>query len=857
MADEKLPVESASRSNTSSEQPVSGAFPALALSSIYDKLIGQVFEGKYLIEHKLGEGAMGVVYQAMHVLLERPVAIKFLHADRITDSAAIERFKQEARAAARIQHPNATSVLDFGVTGNTFYLVMEYLEGRTLRDRLQQTDEELSDQDILHIVMQICEAVEAAHKLGIVHRDLKPDNIFLQLRDGIETVKVLDFGIAKILQEGEESITEDGVQGVFGTPAYMSPEQFQGDPVSPATDVYSIAIITFELLTRQRPFVGNSFLKIGLQHMNDEPPALRNLRPDLPAAVEDVIVRGLSKRFYYRQSSVAQFSEEFFAAMVFSNEVVLEAAEPKSVTCTNPICQYPRSEDGQRCLNCNSLLVGGLVRQRYEVEKIISFGGFGVTYLVQDQDCFNELRVLKELSTKNFLNQETGQQAEKLFQREAYVLLNLQHPGIPKLYAYFKDGIHAYLVQDYIPGHTLLEDISFRQNPFSEEEAIGILLEVADILDYLHSRNPPIIHRDIKPQNLIRHINGRLQLIDFGAVCQLAGQNSGNTIIGSPGYTPPEQFYGQAMPQSDLYALGATIVYLLTGVSPDRLFNLKTAHFEWESYVQASGEFAQILNSLLSPFVEKRPPSAAELKRALHQLRQKSNRLITDRLNPPPTTNPLLQSSGELETPSFPTSSASNVGYSTSMEDKLAAFSLPDAQPSSAVASPISPLMSNFQHAETKVDLPIIEPPIAAVTPPPLFIPDGLFVPLPTPDPTPASTNLSPPMASAVTSVLNTADIQQIASFCYEVENLINSMHSTTYYAFLGVERNATVSTIQAAYEEMAERFHPDHGPVLANLNIDLQEKLHKISQHLIHIQHVLTNPRLREEYDRGWRRYR
>src|SRR5262249_18237214 len=180
-------------------------------------LIGTLFEGKYRIEDKLGEGGMGVVYRATHIFMERPVAIKFLHAERLTDSAAIERFKREARAAGCIQHPHATAVTDFGVAnGNIFYLVMEYLEGRTLREGLR-SEGRLPLVEAIRIISETCEAVEAAHKCKIIHRDLKPDNIFLQLKEGIENVKVLDFGIAKIPQSSTTAIGPS-TEIVMGTP---------------------------------------------------------------------------------------------------------------------------------------------------------------------------------------------------------------------------------------------------------------------------------------------------------------------------------------------------------------------------------------------------------------------------------------------------------------------------------------------------------------------------------------------------------------------------------------------------------------------------------------------------------------
>lgn len=304
--------------------------------------------------------------------------------------------------------------------------------------------------------------------------------------------------------------------------------------------------------------------------------------------------------------------------------------------CSNPRCASPKPSETGRCLTCRSLFIGTLVRHRYEIQKIVGKGGFGTTYLINDQDCFNEPRILKELSPRQASNSEDeedlGITAERLFRREAQVLLNLQHPGIPKLYAYFTDKDYSYLVQDFIPGHTLAEEVDKHKHIFSEEDVKLVLLELADILDYLHTRTPPIVHRDVKPQNLMRHSSGHLQLIDFGAVCLAVagGANASQTLIGSPGYAPPEQIFGHPVPQSDLYAAGATALRLLTGTHPSQFFNNRTQQMEWQSKVKVSPEFGEILSELLVRDAKKRLPSAVELKEKLENLTKKTTYLDVD-----------------------------------------------------------------------------------------------------------------------------------------------------------------------------------------------------------------------------------
>ncbi|MCS6885287.1 MAG: DUF4388 domain-containing protein [Acidobacteriota bacterium] len=292
--------------------------------------------------------------------------------------------------------------------------------------------------------------------------------------------------------------------------------------------------------------------------------------------------------------------------------------------CSNKRCSDPLPSTSGRCLTCNSLTIGKLVRDRYLVKEMVNRGGFGATYLIEDIDLFNERRILKELRPASEEGSETPtskrrETAERLFLREADTLRKLNHKGIPKLYAYFIDEGFSYLVQEYIPGKTLIEEAE--EKPFSERDARQTLFEIAEILDYLHSQQPPIIHRDVKPQNLMRHTDGRLMLIDFGAVCRAASQGQQRqTLIGSPGYAPPEQQVGRPVPQSDLYAAGATIVRLLTGIHPSQLTNHKTKQIEWDAEDYVSKEFAALINGLLVLDPQLRCPTAAVLISELKRL---------------------------------------------------------------------------------------------------------------------------------------------------------------------------------------------------------------------------------------------
>jgi serine/threonine protein kinase len=347
---------------------------------LLDRLPGQILDGKYRIDKKLGQGGMGAVYLAVHLGTARPVALKVITPQFMENEEFVSRFKREAKAAGLLRHPNIVNVTDFGFASagadSLAYLVMEYLDGCPLSDVLKE-EKQLQLNWVIDIIEQVCLAIDKAHKYGIVHRDLKPDNIWLEPNErGGYRVKVLDFGLAKVIDAPQEEtphsdseITlslDTGVQraikppsagkaqtsapagekktqvidaktlasldadeivktevagkgrtketagltqagAILGTPVYMSPEQCLGGKLDARSDIYSLGVIAYEMLAGQPPFKGNLYTLMA-QHIQAEPPRLKEHRPDIRRSAEELLMSTLAKKPEDRPASAAAFA---------------------------------------------------------------------------------------------------------------------------------------------------------------------------------------------------------------------------------------------------------------------------------------------------------------------------------------------------------------------------------------------------------------------------------------------------------------------------------------------------------------------------------------------------------------------
>ena len=259
-----------------------------------------LLNNRYRLLELVGSGGMAAVYRGMDTLLQRDVAVKVLREGFASDPAFLARFRREAQAAARLKHPNVVTVYDVGQDGSRHYIVMEYVDGQDLKTLIRQKGR-LSTDEVLNIIGQICAGVGHAHEAGLIHCDIKPQNV-LVTDDG--QAKVVDFGIARALSES--GITES--ETVWGSPIYFAPEQAAGEPPSPASDVYSIGVVMYEMLTGSPPFQAEKPAALALMHMREEPPPLAARNPQVPPQLEWIVRKVLAKEPSVRYRNARQLA---------------------------------------------------------------------------------------------------------------------------------------------------------------------------------------------------------------------------------------------------------------------------------------------------------------------------------------------------------------------------------------------------------------------------------------------------------------------------------------------------------------------------------------------------------------------
>jgi tRNA A-37 threonylcarbamoyl transferase component Bud32 len=301
---------------------------------------------RYELEEVVGHGGMSTVYKAHDSLLERNVALKVLHQQYNEDEDFVERFKREARSVAQLQHPNIVTVIDRGEEAGRQYIVFEFIDGENLKELVVRKGR-LGLRDALEIALEVARGLAFAHDHGLVHRDVKPQNVLL---NGDGRAKVTDFGIARSL-DVDHGVTQTGT--ILGTSNYIAPEQASGQLVDAQTDVYSLGIVLYEMLTGELPFPGESFVAVAMKHIQEPSPNVLDVRGDLPLRVAEMIDRALEKDPEHRFPTM-----DAFAAEIEANLDELDRGEDGAVTMVVPAAQRLQKPRHRKRVTPLPLLIG-------------------------------------------------------------------------------------------------------------------------------------------------------------------------------------------------------------------------------------------------------------------------------------------------------------------------------------------------------------------------------------------------------------------------------------------------------------------------------------------------------------------
>lgn len=316
-----------------------------------DNLVGSVLNGRYRLVEKIGEGGMGSVYRGIQEPVERPVAIKVLRSDLASNKEVVRRFFNEARVVSRLRHPNTVTLYDFGQSAaGDLYIAMEYLTGKGLATHISEG--QLTLPEVLEITDQICQSLEEAHNSGIVHRDLKPDNIFIDRVGSGNIVKVLDFGIAKV-SHSSDNLTKTGT--IFGTPAYMSPEQAQGHHIDTRSDIYTLGIVIYEMLAGEPPFIADNPMQVALRQVTATPRPIMDmsrLRP-LPLKLSGLVMAMLEKDTSHRPQTVSEVRRAILEVAEDQPGAQVQGytQEAPAVALAEPTDTFPEAWRGQTVLD--------------------------------------------------------------------------------------------------------------------------------------------------------------------------------------------------------------------------------------------------------------------------------------------------------------------------------------------------------------------------------------------------------------------------------------------------------------------------------------------------------------------------
>ena len=494
--------------------------------------VRQAFRGRYEVSERLGEGSQATVYLSTHSLLQREVALKVMRGGGDPSPRAVERFVKEARALAQLAHPSIVEVFDVGeVSGYTFF-ALSYLRGGTLAERIKR-EGRLNPIEAARVGAQIGQGLAHAHSRGVIHRDVKPGNVLFDA-EGVRAV-LADFGVAKIL--AETRLTATG--SMFGTPLYMSPEQFDGKSATELSDLYSLAATVFKALTGRPPFEGETVYMVGHRIATEEAPLPHVLDREIPEEISRAVHRALSKVPEERHESVEAFAEELLT--IISEQKSRDSLDDETET-------LPPAQPAA-----------------YVLKKKIATGRSSEVYLAEREGIGG---FAKPVSLKRiFPAVSDDPQFASRFARSVEQAAQLDHPGIAKIFDFGEDGGCYFVASEPTEGRPLRELLSAGDGPILPPSLVLLAADrLLGALDYAHGQG--VVHGDLRPENVLVTEDGHLKILDFGLALPTLGSElvTDNALLGRLPYMPPERVL-EELPSvaSDLYGVGAILYELLAG----------------------------------------------------------------------------------------------------------------------------------------------------------------------------------------------------------------------------------------------------------------------------------------------------
>ncbi len=509
---------------------------------------GVMLGERYEILKRLGEGGMGAVYKARDHELDRLVALKVIRPELAGHPDILRRFKQELILARQVTHKNVVRIFDLGTADGRKFITMDFIEGRDLKSILNER-EKIPAAEAVPIVQQICRGLEAAHVEGVVHRDLKPQNIML---DDTGRVWLMDFGLARSMELS--GLTRTGV--LMGTPDYMSPEQARAEKVDARSDLFSLGIIFFEMLTGRLPFQADTLMAKLLQRVQQEAVPVMEIDPTIPPGVSAVVSKCLERDVKKRYQSVHEILDD-----LLGDTRTISSSGSSSSSGSG----QGSAPSGSPAMSLAELGPGSEFGPRYRIESVIGEGGMGKVYKAYDSD-------LDRTVALKLVRPELAKDANSLqrFKQELLLASRISHRNILRIHDLGDVNGVKFISMAFVQGMDL-HDLIAQQGRLPVERAVNIAKQLAGALEAAHAEG--VVHRDLKPRNVLIDVDDHIYVSDFGLAKSLDTDKTGVTrvgeVLGTPRYMSPEQAESKAADnRSDLYSLGIILYEMVTGEVP-------------------------------------------------------------------------------------------------------------------------------------------------------------------------------------------------------------------------------------------------------------------------------------------------